>query len=777
MDPAQFTACHLNLLGFNSRVHHYCDTIVNMPRSLSALQDPVNINTIQSGGQLQTTLEVATSNVKKLTELQTLLPEYKILGIDLGVDEVQSLSSEVVAKKKALAAWQKNDFNPILVEDTSLEIAGIGNLPGTLATFFTSDPHIREQIAKVWLKGKNRSAVAKVTLAIHDGTETHTFEGRTLGKIANEPLGDPSDWDDIFIPNGATKTFGQMTLAEKNKFSMRAKAVAEFKKTKLVLKSRVLCLPEPFNSELERINTGKLATTKALKFAFMAEGVSGNKPSKNFDANTYEPLVEEKNNYYLRYKINSNSPSIGLVLTDVDRAQNKRYSNGKPIIWQMGPERRKLALAQRAQYFLDNTDKKVVQSVVNLSKQTIPPRVNSRSNAVETMLYGESKSYNAIHAHAVKELGYKKITSQKIISRQSISKFGLFNKIGKYHRLMLGIGSMPAVSGWKDVLVTSAIGYIPTFIARNNILAENPALRIDLINSAKSNIKDLGLSKKHEHMALLNIGVAIGTNDPKYEVKQATELYEKAGIKLFRIYTINGDPRCIETAELLRKTLGNDIEIFAGQLTEKEQAVQYMEKADVDALIFGHGGGRQCTSAINGMAISTVEEIYSITTDRYFNNTTLLIEGGVGRNVGPLLLLGIDGILYNQQLVRGTLEIGGFFIENRAGEYGQPYHGSASSPTMIIEAANDRLKDARINYSGRTKVPEGKPGFSAYSEKANSMAFWIDEFKHHLARTMADLGVENIIELRELLQKTDKELLRTVSPEAAVTASPYGTLK
>ena len=35
-----------------------------------------------------------------------------------------------------------------------------------------------------------------------------------------------------------------------------------------------------------------------------------------------------------------------------------------------------------------------------------------------------------------------------------------------------------------------------------------------------------------------------------------------------------------------------------------------------DALIFGHGGGRQCTSAINGMAISTMEEVYEITLDK-----------------------------------------------------------------------------------------------------------------------------------------------------------------
>ena len=56
-----------------------------------------------------------------------------------------------------------------------------------------------------------------------------------------------------------------------------------------------------------------------------------------------------------------------------------------------------------------------------------------------------------------------------------------------------------------------------------------------------------------------NIGVAIGTNDPKEELKKALKLNKEAGINLFRIYTINGDPRCIEVAQLLRKELGNEV--------------------------------------------------------------------------------------------------------------------------------------------------------------------------------------------------------------------------
>ena len=175
------------------------------------------------------------------------------------------------------------------------------------------------------------------------------------------------------------------------------------------------------------------------------------------------------------------------------------------------------------------------------------------------------------------------------------------------------------------------------------------------------------------------------------------------------------------------------------------------------------------------MALSSLEEIYSVVTDERFNSTTILHEGGVAKTVGGLIVLGVDGIIYNQQITRGTIETGGLFVENKRGEYGQPYNGSASAPTMIIEAANPALRDKMLNPSGRTKVPEGKKGFTVYAEKANSMAFWIDEFKHQMARTLADLGVRDMCELRRFIESYDKELLRIVTPDASQLSGAWGS--
>src|SRR5690606_13958755 len=102
---------------------------------------------------------------------------------------------------------------------------------------------------------------------------------------------------------------------------------------------------------------------------------------------------------------------------------------------------------------------------------------------------------------------------------------------------------------------TSIIGHMPVFIARNNIFAENDEQRIKLINEVRDKVKELALGKKLENIVTKNIGVAIGSN-PNEDPKKAQILYKKAGVKMFRIYTINGDPRIVNTAVNLRKLLG-----------------------------------------------------------------------------------------------------------------------------------------------------------------------------------------------------------------------------
>lgn len=738
-----------------------------MARNLYS-SEPVRINYVQGESNHAQVLEIATRNKDKLKEYQRILKSYEIIGKDLKVDEIQSLDSIEVVSKKAVSAWEKNGYNPILVEDVSLEIMGLGGRPGPYVNDYCSEVEMRRMIAEVWLKDKDRRASARVLIAIYDGIEIHVREGKVSGTISESLRGTNGfGWDDMFIPTGSKKTFAEMTEVEKDKYSMRKIAIEKLQKSPVNLSYPVYMIPEPYDQELARMRIKPLQENKAIKFAYALECLKENKMTKEFLAPKFKQINKTSNKFFSRFIQDSDSMSLGLLLTDIDRSALKFYKNNEPIIWQMGPRRRHLALAERAEYFLEHQNKKVHLALDNISLKGVPTRVNTRSATIESAL-GTNTVGDITQTKALKEIGYKKVSSTKNVSRSAISENGLYNKVGKYPRSIFGLGSMPPISGWRDVLVTAAVGHMPVFTHRNSLNALDFDKQVGLIREAKKVINSLSLGKEETKRAELNIGAAMGCSNIKDEMHKAKRLYKEAGVKLFRIYTINSDPRVIEMARELRQYFGDEIEIFVGQVTDKRQTLELIDDdIKVDGLIFGHGGGMQCTSATNGMALTTLEEIYEMIKDPRFNNVSIVAEGGVGKSVGALLIMGVDLILCNQKLVHGTIELGDIFFEHKSGKPCQPYHGSASAPTMLIESLSPELMENRMYLSGRAKKIEGSPGYMFYEEKANSMSFYVNEFKHYAARTLADLGVSNFQELREFLRTNTDELLRIISQEAS----------
>ena len=170
----------------------------------------------------------ATTNKGKLKEARAILG-LEVIGTPLDIDEIQSMDPLNVARKKA-----KDYYNalgkPIFVEDVSLSIKALNGLPGTFISFFLESLG-NEGIVKL-LRGVNdRSATAQTTVVFipKKGVE-EIFIGKVRGEISEKPKGGGFGWDPIFTPLGAKKTFGQMSLKEKNKFSMRAKAYNKFKR-------------------------------------------------------------------------------------------------------------------------------------------------------------------------------------------------------------------------------------------------------------------------------------------------------------------------------------------------------------------------------------------------------------------------------------------------------------------------------------------------------------------------------------------------------------------
>lgn len=171
----------------------------------------------------------ATTNKDKLAEAREILG-LDVLGLEGEIDEIQSLSPEEVAVKKAKAYFDEYK-KPLFVEDVSLVFNALNMLPGTYINDFSKA--LGNGGLVNLLKGKkNKNAIAQTTIVFVDQRgKTHTFVGRVNGKIASKPKGTQGfGWDSIFIPEKESKTFAQMSLKQKNYYSMRAKAFKAFKK-------------------------------------------------------------------------------------------------------------------------------------------------------------------------------------------------------------------------------------------------------------------------------------------------------------------------------------------------------------------------------------------------------------------------------------------------------------------------------------------------------------------------------------------------------------------
>jgi XTP/dITP diphosphohydrolase len=173
-------------------------------------------------------LYFATTNEGKLKEAQSVLST-EVVGMPLQVDEIQSLDPVEVAVKK-VESYYKLLKKPIFVEDVALFIKILGGLPGPYIDAFMKSLG-NEGIIKM-LRGENdRSAVAQTTIVYkYSMKDEQVFIGKVAGTISKEQKGTGFGWDPIFIPKGENRTFGEMTLEEKNKYSMRAKALYKMKK-------------------------------------------------------------------------------------------------------------------------------------------------------------------------------------------------------------------------------------------------------------------------------------------------------------------------------------------------------------------------------------------------------------------------------------------------------------------------------------------------------------------------------------------------------------------
>lgn len=190
---------------------------------------------IDCGGQLV----LASHNRGKLAEIEALVAPFGIIAVSaasLGLAEPAEDAPDFAgnARIKALAAAEASGL-PALADDSGFSVAALGGAPGVHSArwagperdFAAAMVRVEREIGtnpdrRAWF-------TAALALAWPDG-HTETFIGRADGTAVWPPRGTNGfGYDPMFLPLGATSTYGEMAPAEKRAITHRARAFAQLR--------------------------------------------------------------------------------------------------------------------------------------------------------------------------------------------------------------------------------------------------------------------------------------------------------------------------------------------------------------------------------------------------------------------------------------------------------------------------------------------------------------------------------------------------------------------
>jgi XTP/dITP diphosphohydrolase len=182
------------------------------------------------------TLIFATNNTNKIAEIKSVLNDnfsiitLKEAGIEIDIPEPHD-TLEKNAGEKSWTIYRltgKDCFS----EDTGLEVAALNGAPGVKSARYAGNENdSKKNIAKLLehLKGEtNRAAQFRTVISLIIQGREYQFEGICKGEILEQEEGEQGfGYDAIFVPEAADKSFGEMNMEEKNKYSHRKKATAK----------------------------------------------------------------------------------------------------------------------------------------------------------------------------------------------------------------------------------------------------------------------------------------------------------------------------------------------------------------------------------------------------------------------------------------------------------------------------------------------------------------------------------------------------------------------
>lgn len=186
-------------------------------------------------------LLVATHNIGKLREYQELLPAYTLIGLgDIGlgsfdVDETGSTFLDNAALKATQYARASGRIT--LSDDSGLCVDALDGAPGVYSARY-GGAGLDDAGRRAYLLAQmqdvlhaQRTAQFVCVIALHDvrNGQTYAVEGICDGHIlTQESLGTGGfGYDRLFVPDGCTQSFAELTADQKHALSHRGRAVTK----------------------------------------------------------------------------------------------------------------------------------------------------------------------------------------------------------------------------------------------------------------------------------------------------------------------------------------------------------------------------------------------------------------------------------------------------------------------------------------------------------------------------------------------------------------------
>jgi len=169
----------------------------------------------------------ASSNENKFQEVERILSN---LGVQINfyktiLEEIQSNDLNDIAEKKAINAYDLMQ-KPVIIEDDGLFINSLNGFPGPYSSY-VYDTIGNKGIMNLLENSQVRDANFVSIIAYCDNDYgVKLFESSIPGKISSVIEKGGWGYDPIFIPDGESKTYAN--VSDKDKFSHRSASLKKF---------------------------------------------------------------------------------------------------------------------------------------------------------------------------------------------------------------------------------------------------------------------------------------------------------------------------------------------------------------------------------------------------------------------------------------------------------------------------------------------------------------------------------------------------------------------